>query len=124
MTRLALILTASALLTGCVAGSGSPAGSRNVITSEQIEGSSLVWAYEIIERLRPEWLRSRGPTSLSDPSAGQPTVFVNATRYGDLQTLRSLRASDFREIRYLSGPEATQRFGTGYPGGVILLVNR
>jgi hypothetical protein len=34
-------------------------------------------------------------------------------------TLRNVRVMDIREIRYLSDPEATTRYGTGHAGGVI-----
>lgn len=44
---------------------------------------------------------------------------VDQARYGEMSTLRNVRLTEVREIRYLSGPEATHRYGTGHAGGVI-----
>jgi hypothetical protein len=40
-------------------------------------------------------------------------------RRGGVDVLREIPALDIAEIRYLDGREATQRFGTGYSGGII-----
>jgi hypothetical protein len=39
-------------------------------------------------------------------------------------TLRNVRVTDIREIRHLSSPEATTRYGTGHAGGVIHVLLR
>ena len=41
--------------------------------------------------------------------------------YGPVESLANLNAIAVREIRYLSAADATTRWGTGYPGGVILV---
>lgn len=84
-------------------------------------------AYELIQRLRPQFLRSRGTTSLGG-SAGssKPTalVVVDGSPRGDLSALRQVSAMSIEEIRYLSAADASIRFGTGYTGGAILVTTR
>ena len=51
-------------------------------------------------------------------------VVLDGMDYGRIDALQSLDANDIEEILYLSSSEATTRFGTGYPGGVILVSTR
>jgi len=43
---------------------------------------------------------------------------------GDLTTLDEMDIREIMEFRYLSASDATNRYGTGYPGGVILVTSR
>lgn len=95
------------------------------ITATELRGLEALSAYEAIARLRANFLRSRGPTTLGRADGGAwPTVFIDGMRLGPIGELRSIPASDLREVRLLSGAEAQFRFGTGYPAGVILLSTR
>jgi hypothetical protein len=115
-----LVMTSSA----CATGGAATSGQRNVIATAELEEFPTLTIYDVVERRRPEWLRSRGPISLSQPGAGLPVVYLNNSRHGDLQSLRSLRASTAAEVRFFSGSEATQRWGTGVAGGVIAVTLR
>jgi ABC-type phosphate transport system substrate-binding protein len=123
MTRMASIIVLTIILSACASSGSRSAGAtsspRSVITSQQIEAAGRNSVYEVVQHLRPEWLRSRGATSLSNTEASLPAVFLNNVRHGNLDVLRSMATSGVREIRYLTGPEATQLFGTGVSGGVI-----
>lgn len=104
---------------------GSAAGSnRHLITEEEILSVNATTAYDVIARLRAEYLRNRGPTSLLLPSRSQPTVFLNEQLYGSIDTLKEIRSSDLAEIRFYEGPDAITKFGSQYSGGVIQLVTR
>jgi hypothetical protein len=48
-----------------------------------------------------------------------PKVFIDGIPSGDLPRLQELNSRDVREIRFLSSSDATTRFGTGYPAGII-----
>jgi hypothetical protein len=96
----------------------------NVLTEEDIEGSTAADAYELVRQLRPNWLHRRGPTSVRDRTAGQMIVYVDGTRWGGVAELRNFRTDQLRQLHYLSGPEATMRFGTGHGGGVIEITTR
>jgi len=78
--------------------------------------------YQAIERLRPEWLLSRGPTSFTDSSPTAPSVFVGGSHLGDVEYLRRLRVDDVSHVRYFESGEASVRFGMGHPRGVIDVV--
>lgn len=95
------------------------------ITAAELRGLEALSAYEAIARLRANFLRSRGPTTLGRADGGAwPIVFIDGMRLGPIGELRSIPASDLREVRLLNGAEAQFRFGTGYPAGVILLSTR
>lgn len=77
--------------------------------------------YEAIAQLRPSFLQPH-PIASSPGSPVVATVFIDGTPLSDgLGALRQMRPDDVAEIRYLSGPDATQRFGTGNAGGSILV---
>lgn len=121
MTRRILYVALLAALAGCASsGNGSRSlQSRNVITAAEVQEINVTTVYEAIMQLRPHFLQSRGQTSIRDPSAGEPVVYVNGVRYGSTSTLQGLRAMDVAEIRFLSASDATTRYGTGHVGGVI-----
>jgi len=113
-------LLATAAVLGCAsaASSGAPRN-RNIVTVEEIAGARVTNAYDAVERLRPLWLRSHGPTSINTPGTQYATVYVDGQRYGELSTLRGLNSDMIAEIRYYSGAEGSTRFGLSNVGGVI-----
>lgn len=89
---------------------------RRVLTAEEISTIPVVTAYEAVQRLRPQFLRwTRGP---EDP-AHRLLVYVDGLRRGGVEELNRLPASLVLEIRFLSAPEATARYGTGHPVGAL-----
>ena len=115
-------------LTGCATAgapsSGGSGGDLNLISSEQLRQPELESrsAWEIIERLRPRWFQSRGSVFTSGQIFAR--VMVDGVPSGELNDLQSMSASGIEEMRYLNARDATTRFGTGYDGGVILVVTR
>lgn len=105
-------------LTGCASGGGGGGGgSANRITSEQLADMQQLDAYQAIQRLRPQWLRSRG--------GSPPQVLMdNMRQQGGLDALRQFRVADIQELRYMSSSDATNRYGTGFDGGAILVVTK
>lgn len=93
--------------------------SPNMLSAEDIAGTGAANVYDAIQRLRPQWLTSarirRGG------SGDELQVYLDATRYGSLTTLRSLSIGGVQEVRYFSAAEATNRWGTGHTGGAILV---
>ena len=126
MRRSSLICFAPLLvLAACAAGSssGSPASSRNSIQAPEILETEATNAYEAIAILRPTWLRSRGPTSVDDPTPRYPHVFVDGTFIGELDFLRRYLVRDVAEIRYLDPGRAASRYGMGHPRGIIEIIS-
>lgn len=112
------------LALACTSGgqpSGRSAPSRDVITAQEVADASMSTqsAYDVVQRLRPRWLRSRG-----GGSAGLPMLVINNVPSGDLERLRSIAAADVSEIRFISSQDATTRWGTGFVGGAIQVIMR
>jgi hypothetical protein len=72
-------------------------------------------ALEVVQRLRPNWLRIRGG-SLPE------VVLDNTPLDGGTELLRAYRVGEIKEMRYLDPADATLRFGTGFPAGAIVIV--
>jgi hypothetical protein len=118
--------TAAAILlllaTGCAAPRAGDGRNRNLLTAAQIVATQAQNAYDAVQTLRPGWLSSRGPVSMTDPTPTGATVYMNGTRVGDLDYLRSVLIIDIVEIRYFPAGEAGARFGMGHPRGVIEVI--
>lgn len=101
----------------------------DLITREDIEKSSFVTgdAYQLVQRLHPEWLRRRGDrlnvNEHQEMMEGNIVVYVNDVRMGGPAVLREVRTDSIEEIRYLDTAAAT-RLGTGHQHGAILVRTR
>jgi hypothetical protein len=115
------------LALGCVGATGagrSGSGGGNTLSREQLEETNSETLYGAIEKLRPEWLSSRGPTSVSDPTPTSASVFMNGSLLGKAEYLREMRVIDVTEVRYWTAGQASARFGMGHPRGVIEITRR
>lgn len=120
MSRAMICFTVAAVLSGCgSAGTAPRRGSSDVLTRDEIVASSAATAYDAVRQLRPNFMRSRGQSSIQSPGAAMPVVYVDNIARGGLDALRDIRAGDVAEIRYVSASDATTRYGTGHSGGVI-----
>lgn len=101
--------------------------SRDVLTLEQINSVRATNAYEAVERLKSQWLRTRGSAQL--PTAdGQPQfdenevlVYLDDQRLGGVQNLRGIEIAAVRYIQYYSPAQASARWGFNHGGGVIFV---
>jgi hypothetical protein len=91
----------------------------NLITAAEIANSNESNAYDVVSRLRPMFLKSRGRTTINGPDYEYATVFVNGQRYGELSTLKMIVANQVDEIRYMGTGDAVSRYGMQYGTGVI-----
>jgi hypothetical protein len=121
---------------------------RNLISLEELAALQGHNGYEVVEKLRPDWLRrserrvtldtrrvDRGTALGAEPNPGEDvggspydernppplklTVFVDQTEMGGVEELQRLRNDDIQEIRFLSGSDAQQRYGPRFAAGVI-----
>src|SRR5262249_23571353 len=99
-------------------------GSSNTLTAEQLATTNSETLYDAINRLRPSWLSSRGPTSVTNSTPTEVSVFMAGSYLGKAAALRDLRILDVSEIRYWDAATASARFGMGHPRGVIELVRK
>lgn len=119
MARHAVRLLLLVSLVACATTSAATSGSSDVLTRTEIRGARASNAYEALQQLRPQFLRSRGRQSIREPAAGYPVVYINDVRYGDIGSLRTIGVEEIDEIRFISAADATTRWGTGHAGGVI-----
>ncbi len=120
MNRLLLVLPTLAFLTAAVstAAAQKPKYDRYVISAEEIRGSGVTSAYEAIERLRPQFLRTLRSSGLADPYAYDPSarapgvvLFLDDTREPQVEILKHIAAEAVQEIRYYRPTEAGGRLG-------------
>lgn len=100
----------------------APRRNRDLLSAEEIAAATELDLYSVISRRQPTWLRVRGATSLN--RSEQVMVHVDGAPAGGLGVLRQLKPTEVLEIRHMNGSEATQRYGTGYGAGVILVTRR
>ena len=116
------VLIVAVLAVACASGSteGTDDGSSSAtIVEEEFASVRELDGYDAVRRLRPRWLRGRGASSFNRP--GGLRVYVNGMSRGGVAELRRLRASNISQMRYLTGREATTRFGTDHVDGAILV---
>ena len=121
----ALVLAACATAAPGDATAGAASSTRatqresNTITAEEIAQVDAGTAYDVVQRLRPIFLRTRGKAAGAEPQFA--VVYVDGVRRGGLDALRAVPAGSIRSIEYLSGPQATIRYGIEHGGGAILV---
>ena len=124
LSRTLLITLSIAALTstGCASRPGSPSFiplRHDVISAREVEREDAASAYDLVERLRPNFLRTRG--SLFD---GMPLVYVDDVLLGDVNMLRTVHARDVREIRYVRGEDMLFRSQEASGRRVIQVITR
>jgi hypothetical protein len=110
---------------------------RRFLGRLEIERTPLTTAFELVQSLRPQWMRARGsdaltmtPIATRDGIAMAITdespimVYVDGRRLGTLDALRSIPHGEIDYIEFYDAAEAVQRFGSGNPQGVIHVVRR
>jgi len=101
-------------------GNNSP-GPYNVLTASQLRDTSTQSVYDAIRRLRPQWLRVRGRTSINAVGPDEPIVYVDGARYGSLNDLGRMDVNQVTRAEFVDPLEATTRFGINHTGGAILI---
>ena len=98
---------------------------RNVLglaELQDIEPRASAW--DVVQRLRPEFLTRRTRSSITDPNGALPEVYLDGQRLGQLSTLEGIPVSLIAEIRYLRASEAAEVLNSRHAGGVILVTSR
>ena len=120
-----LFLIALALTTAC-ASSGTP-GSRpngraaaDVLTRDEIQSAQWQSAYELIQTLRPRWLRAHGPDSILGESP-EVQVHLDENRLGGVATLRNIATTNITSIRFVDPVTAAGQWGGDHANGAIII---
>ncbi|HEX5386044.1 MAG TPA: hypothetical protein VFW66_05030 [Gemmatimonadales bacterium] len=112
---------------------------RSIIAADEIAAAQVSNAYDAVARLRPYFLR-RGERAITaggsnrprgeqmysdgDPTSGSSDnvgvrVLVDGNDVGGPEELKRMAANTVGEIRYISGPDAEQRYGSRFAAGAI-----
>src|SRR5204862_6728309 len=128
MTRVRCVLGWAAILvatSGCATHSPhdrAPAADRNLLTQEDLREYQFATVFEAIEALRAHWLRERGPDSFSAP--GHVQVYLDDSRLGGVEALRTLPLANVLLIRHVDGIVAAARWGLAHGHGCSLVATR
>jgi hypothetical protein len=157
-TGIASLALSVVMSVGCAShaatpGELAPAGersSRYLLLPPEIERAKSDNVYDVIVKLRPEFLRGHGdPTTFvnqdihagkGDPgSSGQsassagvavvastlPVVaYHDNAKLSSVDDLKLLPLTNVAEIRYVPGPQAGVKYGTNHAGGVIIVISK
>lgn len=106
----------------CASAGTRPATSAdpNVITETELATYSGQPVRYAIQRLRPQFLRTRGTGTITQGAEGI-VVYLGTTRMGGLSALDQIPSSSLVRVQYMSPSEASQRFGLNHTSGAIVL---
>ena len=119
-----MVLAMVALVLGaCAAGASGGSGMNpDRISRMEIDEAGPTSAYDLIQKLRPIWLRKRGQTSFTQE--GDVVVYLDGTRLGEREALRTVSSVNLESLEFIDAGRATNRFGSGHVYGAILLRTR
>ncbi len=99
--------------------------SPNLITAEEIKERAPTTpnAQDIIQQLRPQWLRPRRGVQASGELYTRPQlqVYLDGIRQQGADVLRTVLREGIAEIRFLNGIDATGRFGLDHEMGAVMV---
>ena len=113
------------MLAGACSGGSARSGTAadpNVITAEQLGAAPYANAYDVVQSMRPSWLRLRGRTSISQQEYVR--VYLDNSLLGGVDQLRGITTRSISSIRYLDGVRATERWGLDHGQGAIVVSTR
>lgn len=123
MRRTVVLAGLTVFLAACAAqSSSSPRPNASLITQAEVVEAGVTDALQLVEKLRPAWLQRRGPTSFTQE--GDVAVYLDGTRMGEREALRSITTDNVESIEYMDAGRATFRFGAGHQYGAILVTTR
>jgi hypothetical protein len=123
---LSILIVAAAMACAPAASTTSTGVRRqaNVITQPEVQASFESNAYDVISKLRPMFLKTRGRSTVQGQTQEYASVFLDDQFYGDLNSLKNIAATQIQEIRYYPGTEVAMKFGMQYGAGVIAVRTR
>jgi hypothetical protein len=119
--RLLLAMPLIMLAEACVSAEGSSGIRRDpdLIVAEELAEHSTMMLADAIRQLRPRWLRVRGAPSIEFGGNRTVAVVVDGGAPQDWAILDSLRPDQVQSVRYHNASDATMRWGTGFPNGLV-----
>lgn len=115
------VLLVAALGCATTGSSGGDSQSSDVITREEIMDADVSNLYQVVERLRPQWLRVR---SRSVERESEILVVRDGTVIGEVGTLREIGRDGIERLRWMDGETAAATLvgaRDGYVEGAIVV---
>jgi hypothetical protein len=95
--------------------------SLRTLTHAEFADITAFSAYDIVLRLRPEYLRA---TRVIARGQVEPVVYVDGIAVGSVAALKELSPDAVAEIRHVTAPESYMLHGPKHEGAVILVRTR
>jgi hypothetical protein len=92
---------------------------RDIITAEQARAASGRDAYEVVDRLHPNWLRKHGADATNPGGSSAVVVFYEGREIGGVSALHEMPVEQIVTIQYYDAIAASSLFGPGHEQGVI-----
>ena len=134
IVRALLPFCAVALVTSAAAAQAKPKSSSTLITAEEIERArpNVGNAFDVVQLLRPRWLRSREMIQLpgtgynggTDPQMAEVHVYIDDRDKGDLDYLKTIPAELIFSLKFMSMTEVGARFGPSLGPGIVVTLKR
>ena len=108
--------------TGCVRPGSVPPpnGGHDVITAEELETVRDYTLYEAVQRLRPNFLKSRAVTAYGRPATSPLMLYVDGEKMDSIDDLRRISPTEVLEVRFYEPQIANTRFARyNNSGGAI-----
>ncbi len=121
------VLLTLAIAVGCSHPQLGPGDVYNsqVISEDEIIASRASTAYEVIHKLRANFLTNRGETSVNKGQSNPyPTVYLDDQEFGPISSLTSIPAGQITMIRLYRVSEANAKYGSRNLSGVIAITTR
>jgi len=114
------------LLLSCAApgaGSGRQLSDPDFIMRDEIdESGSSRTAWDLVNSIRPQWLFTRGISTLSQAVGAETIIiYMDNARLGTPNSMRGVPLGNVQYLQFFSAPEATLRWGGGHLQGAILI---
>lgn len=115
-----LAALAATLVVGCAT---APPGTTRIradrISRDEIIEAGPCSAWDLVQNLRPIWLRKRGQTSFTQET--DVVVYLDGTRMGTRDALRQIDSHNIEYLEYLDARRATVLHGSGHVNGAIIV---
>lgn len=119
MVRSILVSLLFLLFAACAMGNVGSGSNRNVISRAEIDDNPAGTAYDLVQSLRPHWLRLREEFGIG--RSNDLTVYLDNARMGGRASLREIGLGSVHSVRYFDPAAANLRWGAGHGYGVILV---
>jgi hypothetical protein len=97
---------------------------RDLITRAEIEKSAKVNddIYQLVRSMRPHFLAPpRGVRSFGAGATREVVLYINGNKQAELAVMRTIKARDVEEVRYLDPTRAEEAYGITHNGGALLV---